>query len=258
MKNAILYLFLFLAFQAVATFAVQGAWHLATGSDAVTAPVLVTIMLVFSLLTVAVFLLARWTVVSVAYFRTRPWMTFFWVVMATLGFIIPSSWLQEQLPELPNLVEGQFEMMLGNYWGYVVIGLLAPLAEEVVFRGAMLRSLLSSSLLAGRPWLAIALSALLFAVGHLNPAQMPHAFIVGLFLGWMYWRTGSILPCVLCHWVNNSVAYILYHAYPDPNIQLIDIFRGSQLHVLLALLFSLLILVPSLLQLHVWMRRVGE
>ena len=84
---------------------------------------------------------------------------------------------------------------------------------------------------------------------------MPHAFMVGLLLGWMYQRTGSILPSVAFHWVNNSVAYVLYNVYPNPDIKLIDVFQGSQAHVLMAVGFSLLILLPALYQLHVWMRR---
>jgi membrane protease YdiL (CAAX protease family) len=87
---------------------------------------------------------------------------------------------------------------------------------------------------------------------------MPHAFAVGLLLGWMYWRTGSILPGVAYHWANNSVAYVLYNLYPDPDMKLTDLFKGSHLHVMMALGFSLLIVLPALYQLHLWMRRADE
>jgi membrane protease YdiL (CAAX protease family) len=70
----------------------------------------------------------------------------------------------------------------------------------------------------------------------------------------MYYRTGSILPGVAYHWANNSVAYVIYALYPDPDMKLIDVFKGSQLHVYMALGFSLLILLPALYQLHLWMR----
>jgi membrane protease YdiL (CAAX protease family) len=89
---------------------------------------------------------------------------------------------------------------------------------------------------------------------HFNPAQMPHAFLIGLLLGWMYWRTGSILPGVAYHWANNTVAYVLYHFYPDPNLKIIDIF-GSQRTVSAAILFSLFILLPALYQLALRLRR---
>jgi membrane protease YdiL (CAAX protease family) len=146
----------------------------------------------------------------------------------------------------------QFEMILRNPFGYLVIGLMAPLAEEIVFRGAILRSLLKWT---SRHWLAIALSALCFALVHANPAQMPHAFLVGLLLGWMYYRTGSIIPCVTYHWVNNSVAYIMCNMMPDPDIPLIVFFNGSERAVIVALLSSLCILIPSILQLNLRMKK---
>ena len=83
----------------------------------------------------------------------------------------------------------------------------------------------------------------------MNPAQMPHAFLIGLLLGWMYWRTDSIVPGVVYHWVNNTVAYILYNIYPDPDLTLVEMF-GSEQKVLMALGFSLLIFLPSLFQLN--------
>ena len=256
MKQAIIYLIEFIALQIIGGFIVQMGWKLVSGSSDTSTALLITTTIVVNVLIMAVFLLAHWAEVSPAWLRTRPWMVLIWSVVASLGAIIPSAWLQELMPDLPNLVEDEFSMIMGNRWGYVSIGLLAPLAEEVVFRGAILKSLLRSPRLS--VWGAIALSAVAFALVHFNPAQMPHAFLIGLLLGWMYWRTGSILPGVAYHWANNSCAYILYKMYPDPDIKLIDIFKDSHQHVLMAVGFSLLILVPALYQLHLWMRRAGE
>ena len=80
------------------------------------------------------------------------------------------------MPELPNWIEDDLQMLMSSYWGYLAIGLLAPLAEEVVFRGAVLRSLLAQM----KPWTAIAISALLFSIVHMNPAQMPFASRSGI------------------------------------------------------------------------------
>ena len=144
-------------------------------------------------------------------------------------------------------------LLLNTVGGDIEAGLaIAPLAEEIVFRGAILRSLLKWT---SRHWLAIALSALCFALVHANPAQMPHAFLVGLLLGWMYYRTGSIIPCVTYHWVNNSVAYIMCNMMPDPDIPLIVFFNGSERAVIVALLSSLCIFIPSVLQLNLRMKK---
>jgi len=254
MRKAISYALTFIGIQAGISVIVPGIWRLVTGSVDITASMMITTTVVYSLLVIAVFLLARWTEVSPTWLRTRQWTVLIWSVVASLGLLIPSTWLQEHMPELPNIVEQEFDMILKDRWGYLAIGLLAPLAEEIVFRGAILRSLLEKM----SPWTAIALSALLFAVFHLNPAQMPHAFLVGLLLGWMYWRTGSILPGMAYHWANNSAAYVIYNVYPNPDMQLIDVFKGSELHVWLALAFSMLIMLPALYQLHLCMRRAEE
>jgi membrane protease YdiL (CAAX protease family) len=255
MKKAILDIITFLGIQALVSLTVPLVWGMVTGSPDVTTAMMITTTVIFSLLTIIVFLWAGWTKVSPTWLRTRPWMVLIWSVIAALGLVVPSAWLQEHMPELPNFVEQEFDMILKDRWGYLTIGLLAPLAEEIVFRGAALRSLLASRL---SPLAAIVISALLFAVAHLNPAQMPHAFLVGLLLGWMYWRTGSILPGMAYHWANNSAAYVLYAFYPNPDIKLIDVFKGSELHVYMALGFSLLILLPALYQLHLRMRHADE
>ena len=249
--SAFVYALVFLAIQGIAGVLVHLIWQQVTGSTDITVIELVVSMVVFSVMVIAIFLVARWAEVSPRWMATKQWFVLVWAVIAALGMIIPMTWLQENMPELPNWIEDQQEMLLGNYWGYLAIGLLAPLAEEIVFRGAILRSLLTTA----KPMAAIIISALLFALVHMNPAQMPYAFIAGLLLGWMYWRTGSILPGMAYHWANNSVAYILYHAYPDKDMKLIDLFKGSELHVYLAVFFSLLILLPALYQLHLWMKR---
>ena len=254
MKKAISYLFIFMGIQLLSGAVMAAAWNLFAHSTGESALKLITTSAVAGIVTIVAFLATRWAEVSPAWLRTRPWTVLTWSVVASLGAIIPSAWLQEQLPELPNLVEQEFDLILQNRWGYVVIGLLASLSEEVVFRGAILRSLLRSSRLS--VWGAIALSALMFSVIHLNPAQLPHAFIIGLLLGWMYYRTGSILPGVAYHWANNSVAYVLYNLYPDPDMKLIDLF-GTDSRVLMAVGFSLLILLPALYQLHLNMRRAS-
>ena len=242
MKKAIIYLIEFLAIQLIGGFAVDQLWKLFGGDNADSALRLITTASVTSVLTIVLFLTTRAAEVSPRWLRTRPWAVLCWSVIAALGTILPSSWLVEQMPELPNIVEQEFDMILQNRWGYLAVGLLAPLSEELVLRGAVLRSLLGSSRLS--PWAAIALSAVFFALVHFNPAQMPHAFIIGLLLGWMYW-------------VNNTVAYVMYNIYPDPDMELIDLF-GNQRTELAAVFFSLLILLPAIYQLHLRQRHADE
>ena len=252
MKNALIYTVVFAAIQVVVSLLVQAVWSQLAGKDMTSDPTgLIVTMAVFSILTILLFLWAKWSEVSKHWVRTRPWFVLFWCVLAALGALVPSTWLQELMPALPNFAEQEFDMILKDRWGYIIVGLLAPFAEELVFRGAVLRSLLRWN---SNQWIGIALSALLFAVIHMNPAQMPHAFLIGLLLGWMYWRTDSIVPGVVYHWVNNTVAYVLYNLYPDPDMTLLDLF-GNQQRVMMALVFSLLIFLPALYQLNLRLRK---
>ena len=215
------------------------------------ATTIIIAMAASSIVILALFLYFRWTEVSRSYVRSRPWVTLIWCALAAMGAIIPSEFVQEQMPALPNIVEEEFDMILRDRWGYFAVGLLAPICEELVFRGAVLRALLQWT---SRHWSAIAISAVLFALIHANPAQMPHTFLVGLLLGWLYYRTDSIVPGIVYHWVNNSVAYVVYNLYPDPEMKLLDLF-GSQRAVVAAVLFSLLILLPALYQLNLRLRK---
>jgi len=253
--NAFVYALIFVAIQAMAGIAVHFIWQQVVGGTDITVMELVATIAVFSLLTIIIFLSTRWAEVSPNWLLTKQWDVMMWAVLAALGMVIPMTWLQENMPELPNWIENEQEQLLSNYWGYLAIGLLAPLAEEMVFRGAILRTLLEWN--NRQPVGPIMISAALFSLIHMNPAQMPYAFLAGLLLGWMYWRTGSILPGMAYHWANNSVAYILFRAYPDQDMKLIDIFKGSEFHVYLAVFFSLLICLPALFQLHLRMRRAA-
>ena len=250
MKNALTFTFVFLAIQIAGGALLVQPFDMGLLPDDPALRLIVPTAVV-GIVTIIVFLLTKWTVVSRHWVQTRPWVALFWCVLAALGVLIPSSWFQEQMPELPNIAEESFDLILKDRWGYFVVGLLAPLSEEIVFRGAVLRSLLRWR---ENPWVGIVISALLFALIHMNPAQMPHAFLIGLLLGWMYYRTDSIVPGVVYHWVNNTVAYVLYNFYPDPDMRLIDLF-GSQRSVLMALVFSLCIFLPSLYQLHLRLRK---
>ena len=249
-----LYFFTFLTIQLLTQVGVTNLlpWT-SWGVDGMVVPLIVS-MALSGALTVGIFCRMGWCRVSPNWLRTRPWAVMIWSSMVAVGAIVPSIWLQEQLPQLPNLAADELNMIMKNRWGYVVIGLLVPLVEEMVFRGAIQRRLLERM---AQPWMAVVIGAMLFALAHFNPAQLPHAFLVGLVLGWMYHRTGSILPGVALHWVNNSMAYVMVNILPQPDEPLVLLF-GSEERVGLALFFSGCILVPSLLQLANRMKRAEE
>ncbi|MCE2438266.1 MAG: CPBP family intramembrane metalloprotease [Candidatus Latescibacteria bacterium] len=83
----------------------------------------------------------------------------------------------------------------------------APLAKEVLFRGVILGGLLAHRT-RNR---AIVWSALLFAISHLHPWRYPTALILGLVLAWWVVRTGSLLPAIVGHALNNFLIVTSTH-----------------------------------------------
>lgn len=91
---------------------------------------------------------------------------------------------------------------------FFTVVLVAPVTEELLFRGIILRGLLGRF----RPWTAIVLSATLFAFMHMNPWQLIPPFALGLMFGWFYLRTGSLWPCIAGHALNNFLFLIVTQA----------------------------------------------
>lgn len=213
-------------------------------------PVLLALTSVFSsVITLVVFLKTKWTPISRNYLLSKPWLTLLWVALFALGAMIPLEFVYEHIGlEMDETTGRIFEGLLKEPWGYVAVGILAPLAEEVVFRGAILRTLLGM-MSKRNHWVAIMISAAIFGAVHGNAAQFVNALFMGLLLGWMYYRTRSLVPGILLHWVNNTMAYILTNLLPQTDGKLIDLFHGDEKTMYYAVGFSLCILIPSFLQL---------
>ncbi len=157
--------------------------------------------------------LAREPWSHLGHLRFNPW-------TLALGFLPLIAGLTIYLSEIDNLLRVVFgadglnsldlvpdlgELVGGSWQGIALAVVIAPLVEEVVFRGLILRGLLGRWPAAA----AIGTSALLFAFMHLNPAQFPIAFGLGLALAWVYARTRSLGLCILGHAANNSSVYWL-------------------------------------------------
>lgn len=117
--------------------------------------------------------------------------------------------------DLPNSMAEQFAEMAKSIPAAISIILFGPIIEEIVFRRIIISDTLKFS---GRSWIAITVSAVMFGVIHINPAQMAFAFLVGFILGWVYVRTRSLLPCLIGHIINNTEAYIELRLCDDGSI----------------------------------------
>jgi membrane protease YdiL (CAAX protease family) len=100
------------------------------------------------------------------------------------------------------------EMGAGSVGSIVIACVLAPVLEEMLFRGIILRSFL----LQYQRWISILGSALIFGAAHMNLYQFTAALMLGIFLGWLYQRSRSLLPCIVLHGVYNGTLLLLNHA----------------------------------------------
>ena len=141
-------------------------------------------------------------------FTIRPWTILLLTVIGVFFFILPEVELIERL-DLPDNLGDVLDDVGGTVLGLISIGIIGPIAEELLFRGAVLGSLLQWRPIRSMPWIAILLSAALFGLVHMNPAQMPGAIAIGLLYGWLVYRTGSLLPGIIGHIFNNSLVCIL-------------------------------------------------
>ena len=130
--------------------------------------------------------------------------TLFVVTVATAQ---SAGWLVATLANDPSLQNGTDRVP--NTWPAVIgVLLLAPLAEELLFRGWLLR------LLQRRfgPAIAVALSSVAFGVIHPWPAGAVANSVFGVFLGWLALRTGSLWPCMAAHAASNGIGLVWLHA----------------------------------------------
>ena len=136
--------------------------------------------------------------------------------------IIWMNWLSE-MAHLPNIAENIFAQMKNNVFGILSVCLVAPIFEEIFFRGAIEGYLLRKW---RNPRWAILVSALIFGLIHMNPAQMLFAFLFGIILGELYYRTGSLLPSIILHFINNTLSLILMNVFEEKDT-LTDIFGST-------------------------------
>lgn len=130
------------------------------------------------------------------------------VVLATLAAGYCTDIFQFMLPEMPAWMEEMLNSMTnGVLWAnFLSVSIFAPLFEEWLCRGMVLRGLLHNRV---RPFWAIVISAAFFALIHLNPWQALPAFAVGCLFGYVYYKTGSLKLTMLMHFTNNTFSLII-------------------------------------------------
>ncbi|MDV3428984.1 MAG: CPBP family intramembrane metalloprotease [Bacillota bacterium] len=102
-----------------------------------------------------------------------------------------------------------FSSFTGNgfadWKGILAFAVVAPISEEIIFRGMVLKGFLKHYSVRK----SIILSALLFGIAHMNPWQFVSAFAAGIVLGWWYVKTDSIITTIFGHALNNGMICII-------------------------------------------------
>lgn len=141
------------------------------------------------------------------------------------------------LQELYEQFSASFEMILDyKIAAFLTVCILAPILEEIIFRGFILRGMLNNGT---NPWIAIIMSGIIFGAAHMNPWQFIGAGILGGIFGFVYYRTKSLLLCMILHALNNMMSFFLLLKYQNMDETLFD--SNSTSPIFICLLISITI-----------------
>ncbi len=147
-------------------------------------------------------------------FNTIKFCTIKYVSLFSIGMIIISDEVDriiqiflpapEYIVDLNQLLRP--DSFLGGCLLFIAVVILAPLGEEIIFRGFLQRII-------EKTWKditrAILFTALIFAFIHMNPYWFIQIYILGVFLGFLAWKTNSIIAPLILHGLNNFIALLL-------------------------------------------------
>lgn len=134
-----------------------------------------------------------------------------WSLLAGMASMYIIAVLMSELTFLPDLLDQTFDLLQSGWLGILCISVLGPILEELLFRGAITKELLRRY----SPAKAILFSGLIFGIFHLNPAQIISACLIGFLLAWLYYKTRSLMACILIHIMNNGLSVYLSLKHPE-------------------------------------------
>lgn len=128
-------------------------------------------------------------------------------VLCIVCFYLTASAFQLLLDKIGYVSQGgiTLDSLAAKILGIAVTCVVAPVAEELVFRGALLSGLRQRF----KEPAAIVLSAAAFSLMHMNPEQTVYQFLLGLVLAFVSLRCVSLVPAILIHACSNLIAVLL-------------------------------------------------
>ena len=141
------------------------------------------------------------------------------LIFCSMFFLNTAVQLVNEYYHIPDLMEDTFAGLTHNILGVISIAVVAPVLEEVLFRGAIQGYLMRRF---GNPYVGIVVASLVFGIFHLNPIQVVYATLLGLIFGWIYYRTRSLLSVIVGHVLNNSLATVGMLLFGDVEEEIIS------------------------------------
>jgi membrane protease YdiL (CAAX protease family) len=128
-----------------------------------------------------------------------------WTMLCVVAVFAVWPLIAHEMPQNhPMLVELQNATDSHVRWFIVATALIvAPMAEEIIFRGSLQQGL---CLITRRPWLAVALTSLIFGFLHPYLWMVVPLFLLSTCLGYIYQRTGNLWATITIHAVFNGVS----------------------------------------------------
>jgi uncharacterized protein len=170
-------------------------------------------------------------------------------VAAPIGSTIPmSDEVRQAMAELGSRT---------GIWAFLGFVLAPPILEEILFRGVILDGLLRRY----SPRTSILVSSFLFGAVHLNPWQFVTGMLFGVFAGWVYFRSRSLLACIAIHMAANGAGYVT-RLFMDPQALvssddwLVQSY-GGVVPMVIWLTVCVVVLVLSIRSLQRWFAEVG-
>ena len=159
------------------------------------------------------------------------------VVLEPVISIFPKEWMTTLNKQIGS-----------SGWSILTTIVMAPILEEILFRGVIQGSAMSRF----GAMRAIFISSAVFGLIHIMPQQVIYAFVVGLVLGYVYWKTKSIMSVITIHAFNNSLVFIQKSIFGDDlsNVTVRELIKNDTLYWITYSIITILFITALVLLLQ--------
>ena len=164
-------------------------------------------------------------------------------LIMTLATMIIIELITELIPMPESFIELFEGLIQPNIFSFLTIVVLAPILEELLFRGIILEAFLKNY----SPWKAIIWSAFIFGIAHFNPWQIIGASLAGILIGWAYVKTNSLIPGIMIHFVNNLISFSIMTFSQNNSLYLSDFIDTPFMYSILIIISLIILTIGGIL-----------